>query len=543
MRLINCWVLTVGLLGVTFAATAQSWTAGLYSFYPFDGNANDTVGQNNGTPRNVLPTLDRYGEAGMAYWFNGSNSAVDLLPIVLNNLASGTMSAWIKLDRNTEEPIFAKELDGANSFGVFSVGIYSGANGGNYYGDPGRLYFHSQNGENIASSSTLITSGEWHQVAATFTTTNCYLYLDGQVVGYSAGNFSIPDDNYSTTTSIGSWEIDLVNGVYFTLAGAMDNFRLFNRALSPEEMTDLYYTDAVPDGPRTARGVPIVYYGFIVDVQMVDAGSGYTNVPAVQFVGSGSGAEGVAVLSNGLVTAINILNPGFGYTNVTTVVIGPPYTYQPVLGIAPMSDLIFTNLASGNSYQLQQLLAGSWTNLPVVFVATNFNYSQLVPGTAGPGNYRLALAPVPTTAAAMAQVVDGFVVNISVSNGGTGYLADPAVAIVGGGGTGATAISQVSGGSVTNIVMTSAGIGYTNIPAVQIDPPPVPVVVPVVQPVMQINSSRLIPNDSYQLEFQSVLGADWSNVDEGLFSPPGDSDSRIVYLTNSAGFFRLQHLP
>ncbi len=55
---------------------------------------------------------------------------------------------------------------------------------------------------------------------------------------------------------------------------------------------------------------------------------------------------------------------------------------------------------------------------------------------------------------------DHGVSSISLSSGGTGYMAPPVVTISGGTGSGATAIAQVSGGAVTTVVVTSPGTGY-----------------------------------------------------------------------------------
>src|SRR6184192_3848658 len=65
---------------------------------------------------------------------------------------------------------------------------------------------------------------------------------------------------------------------------------------------------------------------------------------------------------------------------------------------------------------------------------------------------------VERAAAATAQVINGFVVKIIVSDGGAGYTEAPMVQILGAG-AGAKAIAQISGGIVTNISVINAGIG------------------------------------------------------------------------------------
>ena len=259
--------------------------------------------------------------------------------------------------------------------------------------------------------------------------------------------------------------------------------------------------------------------------------------------GGGSGAQAVAVVSYGVVTAINVFDAGYGYTSAPLVVIEPPFIPNPVLGIAPMSFLAFSNLAVGGVYQLQRSVAWYWSNQPVSFTATNALYTQMVAGVASSGDYRLALNPVPAQAFAVPQVVNGFVVGATVTSGGSGYFTNPAVSIVCRSGTNATAVSQISGGVVTNISITSAGIGYTNTPTIEIAPPPAAAVSPTVQLVMRVDSASLSPYDNYQIQFMPAIGATWENWNGGLFTPTDVTNSQYLFVTNATGFFRLQYVP
>jgi hypothetical protein len=76
------------------------------------------------------------------------------------------------------------------------------------------------------------------------------------------------------------------------------------------------------------------------------------------------------------------------------------------------------------------------------------------------------------TATATATVMSGFVVDITVTDGGAGYYSPPVVRITGGGGSGATAVASVTNGAVNRINVLTAGGGYTSTPAVTIAPPP-----------------------------------------------------------------------
>ena len=300
----------------------------------------------------------------------------------------------------------------------------------------------------------------------------------------------------------------------------------------------------VPVVPHTATASAVLDNGFVVGANITDGGSGYTNTPTVRIIGGGgTGAQALAVVSNGMVVAVNVLAAGSAYTNAPLVVIEPPFIPNPVLGVAGMSFLTFSNLTVGGVYQLQQLAEGYyWTNQPVNFTATNAVYTEMVSGTMDSGEYRLALSPVPAQAFAVPQVVSGFVVGATVTGGGSGYVTNPPVSIIGWG-TNAGAVSQISGGVVTNIAITNAGIGYTNTTTLEIGPPPAAATLPTIQLVVQVNSANLAPYDNYQIQFTPTLGATWGNWNGGLFSSTSMTNSQYLFVTNAIGFFRLQYAP
>ena len=90
-------------------------------------------------------------------------------------------------------------------------------------------------------------------------------------------------------------------------------------------------------------------------------------------------------------------------------------------------------------------------------------------------NYESIHQPLnPRIATATAQVVNGFVVGATIKDGGYGYVENPAVTIIGGGGTGAKATATQFNGVVTSITITNPGSGYTSTPTITIASPPFP---------------------------------------------------------------------
>ena len=80
----------------------------------------------------------------------------------------------------------------------------------------------------------------------------------------------------------------------------------------------------------------------------------------------------------------------------------------------------------------------------------------------------------PRISTATAQVVNGFVVGATITDGGYGYVSNPVITITGGGGSGAKATATQLNGVVTSITINNSGSGYTGTPTITIAPPPFP---------------------------------------------------------------------
>jgi hypothetical protein len=78
-----------------------------------------------------------------------------------------------------------------------------------------------------------------------------------------------------------------------------------------------------------------------------------------------------------------------------------------------------------------------------------------------------------STATATSNVISGFVVGATITNGGSGYTVAPVVTITGNG-SGAAATATISGGAVTAINITNAGSGYSTGATITIAPPVIP---------------------------------------------------------------------
>jgi hypothetical protein len=201
--------------------------AGLTSYYKFSGNANDSMGVNNGTLQNSPTSVaDRYGNASSAYSFNGSTQYVSTATSYTNP-SPITISAWFNTTSSKGVLVgFANTQTG-------NPGSYDR----NLFMYNGRIGFGIWQGglDTIVSPSTY-NDGNWHMATATVSSTNgSRVYVDGVLVA-SNSSYNAPQ-NYTGYWRFGynsSWFVD-----YFT--GTIDDITIYNGTeLTMGQVSTLY---------------------------------------------------------------------------------------------------------------------------------------------------------------------------------------------------------------------------------------------------------------------------------------------------------------
>ena len=197
-----------------------SGASGLVGYYSFDegtgGIAYDSSGNNNSGTWNGIGTHYNTGKVGSyAGQFNGTSdyvSAGNIMPV-----GSYTKIAWIK---NTASG---------------SYNIISGSPGHAFWNPSLQLSAgHNSSWSQVADSNTLVLN-TWYFVAVTFdpvvSSGQMILYKDGSMISQAS---SIPTHQLSTDLLIGSYSY----GNFFT--GQIDDARIYNRALSADEIKSIY---------------------------------------------------------------------------------------------------------------------------------------------------------------------------------------------------------------------------------------------------------------------------------------------------------------
>ena len=360
------------LLAVTtLPALAQSFlTNGLVAYYPFTGNAVDASGNgNNGTVIGAVPCPDRFGNASSAYSFNGSSSYISFTAPPTNQTNNVTLSAWIN-PASTNQAAMAVVLgyDDPGLGNGFALGIAGGglSAGNKVSGFLGGVTW-------VNSGAVYPATNVWYHVVMVQQSGVTLFYVNGVPTAITTTNNAITPTGFR----IGS-----LDGIWF-FNGKIDDVRVYNRALSSFEVSELYNAEGIACTPHAATATATVTSGFVTSATMVNYGCGYTNTPAVVITGGGgSGAMAMATVTNGSVSGITILATGSGYTNAPQIIIGSP-PFVPTVSIAVSQVSVTQHVVLGLNYILQSSAdLINWTNTgpeytaQSEYVTTNFTVGQ-----------------------------------------------------------------------------------------------------------------------------------------------------------------------
>ncbi len=215
--------------------TGNTALSGLVSLYQADGNANDSVGGNNGTVEGNLTY--GAGNQSQAFTFDGTDY-VQIPDASSLNPTQITITGWIKPDFMNRpfdgsngtpdtDTIFAKRLDIRSAgYGLFLV---EDAGFGLPLGTP--VFDLVVNGtfHEFYGSTPVPNDGFYHNVTATYDGTTAQIFLDGTQIASLAVSGSL-------TPSTGVPAFIGTTGDGRNSKASIDNVAVFNRALSTPEL-------------------------------------------------------------------------------------------------------------------------------------------------------------------------------------------------------------------------------------------------------------------------------------------------------------------
>ncbi|MFN4123463.1 MAG: LamG-like jellyroll fold domain-containing protein [Flavobacteriales bacterium] len=368
---------------------------GLVAYYPFDGNLLDaSVNNNNGTPNGTVTyTTDRFGVANSAVRFQGVGTPgrVDVANHpTLQFSTAASFAGWMQVN---------------SAFGTFGNG--NTGNGGSQCpwtknGDAGGGLWHLVTFSNNTINNSVgnvgtpaftgalnpYALGQWVHFALVMAPTETRMYINGQLVNTSLGapNFTVMNNRVlSFGRFITNW---------YPFNGALDDFRVYNRELTQDEINVLSGTEQTQinitiAGNTFCAGSTVninynVTSGLIAPgnnylIQMSDANGNFNNPLSVATISS------TATSGNFQITIPEALLTSTGYrirvlsTNTSGLSNeSQPLTINGVLGHIPNS-LLYNYIGSqGNRHYFRNPTLLTWSDAQAQAVA-NGGHLAVVP--------------------------------------------------------------------------------------------------------------------------------------------------------------------
>jgi hypothetical protein len=226
---------------VLVALLANTASAGLVGWWTFDetsgSTAKDSSGQAN-DGRVVGNAKWAPGKIGGALEFDGSTYVDCGNKASLNIRNQITISFWFNVQafQNTWETFLAK------GDGAYRSARSGGSGNATHFGVSGSNYF---------DAPTVITDGQWHHWAGIYDGVTAKIYVDG-TLDASATYVGQIGDSSSYNLYIG--ENQQATGRY--LHGLMDDVRLYDRALTEEQLLDLINNGVSPSWNKAEKPNP-----------------------------------------------------------------------------------------------------------------------------------------------------------------------------------------------------------------------------------------------------------------------------------------------
>ncbi len=223
------------------ANVAPALLSGMASWWPGEGNGNDIKGVNNAT---VQPTVTyAAGEVGQAFEFLTTNDFMEAPASPTLNVGAGTgltMEGWINVASVSGLHPIAEWDGGAR--GEVGVQLWLNSNPAENGALWGNLVDTSANQHVFESAQNIVQPNAFQHVAMTYDKASgvAALYLNGALVVQTNFGTFLPQ----TTTDL--WfahrPFDLPGDITFgtTLGGALDEFSIYDRALSACEIGAIF---------------------------------------------------------------------------------------------------------------------------------------------------------------------------------------------------------------------------------------------------------------------------------------------------------------
>lgn len=229
---------------------------GLVAHYLMDGNAKDVSGYNNhGTIFGLNPSFDRFGNENHSYYFNGQNDYISVPnSSSLNPTDAITVSAWYKTTPfvgSGADPIVNKAFSShTEPFYQYHLGVC----GNQYWNAQSRFVFYLSINDQLDGVNTeenLYSLNTWYHIVGTYDGTTIKIYVNGVLRTSKVHPGKMKD--YGSDIYIGRHK-NVNNGTIYHLPGTIDDVRIYSRALSKDEIVNLFNATSSVEFNFTSQG-------------------------------------------------------------------------------------------------------------------------------------------------------------------------------------------------------------------------------------------------------------------------------------------------
>jgi concanavalin A-like lectin/glucanase superfamily protein/putative Ig domain-containing protein/List-Bact-rpt repeat protein len=295
-------------------ASALLLPAGMVAFWRGETDANDLIGGHDGDffagTSTAAPCVTRFGKVGGAFTFDGT---VHVRVPHSNELtpAQMTAEAWIfpTVQSGDHQTVFARGSP-TNEDDAWWLGVFNG--------NPRFWSKHIGSGELLLEAPSTIPLNSWTHLAISFDGSTKRLYVNGVQVASQMGLGALIYEPAPVPVTIGSdWGFN-ASSARFT--GLVDEVALYDRALSLNEVFDIYNADFI------GKDVTRPYFTSPSPLPDVAPGASYSQqlatvlgaAPISFSLSAGALPPGMTLSSAGLVSGISNTSGIFDFTVLAT---------------------------------------------------------------------------------------------------------------------------------------------------------------------------------------------------------------------------------
>ncbi|XEC94242.1 LamG-like jellyroll fold domain-containing protein [Paenibacillus tarimensis] len=212
---------------------------GLIAEYLFQGGAQDTgsTGNYNGQVHGAFLTADRFGKPESAYEFNGRDNYILVQPAPKLNKEGFSLSVWVRYGRDAKLSGWNNAIvsqDGHHGRRVFQLSTHQ-------HHVTWHRFFQSEE----VFIQEPVNTGHWDHYVTVYDGSKHKLFRNGILLCEKPGGFEPNDEE---PLFIGRKSTD---EAYFFFRGAIDDVRIYDRALQDDEIIALF-TENGWENPKLA---------------------------------------------------------------------------------------------------------------------------------------------------------------------------------------------------------------------------------------------------------------------------------------------------